>query len=157
MKKRGFTLIEVTIVVAVMIVMGVYVALSLSGRKREFDVRTTAQQIVTTLRFAQSKAVLQSSNTAWGVHFDNTVTSSPFYVLYSSSTYSQSVESDNRYALPKGVLFDTSTVPSGGSKNVYFNLMTGAASASTSVRIYLDIASSTSSTISVASSGVVSY
>ena len=152
----GFTLIEVLVVMALIILIGVITLVSLLGRKSRRTLDTATTQLVATFREAESRAVAQSQNTAWGVHLDNTTTTSAFYALFSSSSYAQAYEA-NHYRLPAGVFFTTSTVPAGSSKNVVFFQMTGA-TASTTIGLMMPASVGTSTAIiTIDTSGFVSF
>jgi hypothetical protein len=98
----------------------------------------------------------QKQSVSWGVHLENTTSPAPFYALFSSSTYSASVIMGS-YPLPSAVVYDTSTIAVGASVNITFAQVTGLASVSTNIRLFIPNQSALSSTISVASSGAISY
>jgi prepilin-type N-terminal cleavage/methylation domain-containing protein len=154
--KRGTTLIEMLIVVAIIASFALIGTISLFGRKNQGELNNATQGMASLLREARSRSTAQTSSTAWGVHFENSTTTVPFYALFSSSTYSTSVI-ESYYRLPTGVAYVTSSIASGSSTNITFAQLSGLASASTSVSIYLSTNAGMSSTISVASSGAVSY
>lgn len=149
----GFTLTELLVVVGVIAVLAFVSFANFFGAKSSHDVTDTAQRIASLLREAQSRSVSQSSGARWGVHFENS--SSSFYALFSSAYSSATVS--GYYPLPPTVAYDSSTIPVGSPLEITFKQISGTASVSASIRIYLASNPSLSSTISVASSGVVSY
>ncbi len=153
--KKGTTIIELVLVIGLVAILGVIFLVNLQGRKGKTELTTTAQQVAALLREAQSRSMTQSSSTAWGVHFENSTGTSPFYALFATS-YSTSSRR-GYYRLPPTVNYATSSLASGASKEISFTQITGAASASTSVTIFSISDVSQSSTISVASSGAVSF
>ena len=154
--KRGFTLIELIVVMGILIAVAAVTVLNLSGRRSGTVLTTTTQQIVTLLRQAQSDSLAQEGDAVWGVHFANPAGSTPFYALFSGSYGSGTA--GGYYSLPSTVTYGTSTVPSGGTLDITFSPISGAASASTSIRLYMaNNTANLSSTISVASTGAVSY
>jgi prepilin-type N-terminal cleavage/methylation domain-containing protein len=154
-KKRGFTLIELLIVVAILIIISVVVVVNLAGKKLNADLVSTTQQIVTTLRQAQSDSMAQEKGMSWGVHFDNSTTTTPFFALFSGSYATGTIS--GHYPLPSTVAYSTSTLASGATLDIIFSQITGAASASTSIGLYMPKESTAlSSTIAISSLGFIS-
>lgn len=151
----GFTLVELLIVIGIIAIVAVVNLPNLLGRRNAGDLKNTATQIAILLRQAQSDSMAQEGGMAWGVHFQNATNTAPFYALF-SSVYS-STSTAGRYRLPNTVAYLTSTIPSGSSSDITFSQISGAASASTSVGLYLVSQPSQQSIISIASSGAVSY
>lgn len=155
--RKGFTLLEIIIVLGLTIAIGAIVYANLGSRKSTTDLTTTAQQIGTLLRQAQIDSMQQESNTTWGVHFENASGTAPFYALFQTS-YSTATIVGSPYRLPSTVAYTTSTLASGATLNVIFSAISGTASASTSIGLYMPKQNTAfSSTIYVASSGSVSY
>ncbi len=156
-RNKGTTLIELLIVISVIAVISVAALLNLLGRSAQTDLNNVTEQMASLLREARSRSVSQASSTSWGVHFDNSTTTAPFYTLFYSQTYSAST-TIGYYRLPSGLAYATSSITSGSSVDVTFTQLSGQASASTSIKIYVSgKGTSNSSTISVASSGAVSF
>jgi len=156
MKKNGFTLIELIVTLAIITVVSVVMFTSLFGWKNQTDLVNVTKQVGALLREAASNAMTQENGTAWGVHFDNATNTTPFYALFASSTYSTSSVIGS-YPLPASVGYLTSTFPVGSTEDIAFDPVSGDASASTSIGLYLLGDPTQSSTISVASTGAVSY
>ena len=97
---KGFTLVELLVVVAIIATIGVVSIMNLQGSRNGTDFNNTTKQIGSILRQAQSQAASDYQGVPWGVHFANTTTS--FYALFSSSTYSSATVA-NRYLLPSSV------------------------------------------------------
>ena len=154
-KTSGITIIELVLVIGLVAILGTIFLVNLQGRKSQTELTTTAQQMAALLREAQSRSVAQSSSTIWGVHFENSTSTTPFYALF-AGTYSVSSHA-GYYRLPSTVGYATSSIASGASKEITFTQITGTASASTSVSIFSVADINQSSTISVASSGAVSF
>jgi type II secretory pathway pseudopilin PulG len=155
--KKGFTLLELVIVFGILLAISAVTFVSLATRKINTDLTSTTQQIATLLRQAQSDAMNQEGDVPWGVHFSNTTATPPFYALFTTS-YSTTTIVGNPYQLPTTVAYQTSTLGVGSTTDVIFSPISGFASASTSIGLYLPKESAAfSSTISIASSGSVSY
>ena len=157
--KKGFTLVEIVIVLALMIAVGAVVFSNLGTRKADTDLIATDQQIGSLLHVAESNALAQQSDAAWGVYFSNvtSATTTPFYALFTTS-YSTSTIVGSPYLLPSTVSFTTSTLASGATTSVIFSSISGTASASMTIGLYMPKQTAAfSSTISIASSGSISY
>lgn len=155
--KKGFTLLELVLVFGIMLVTSAVAFTILSGRKTNTDLTSTAQQVATLLRQAQSDAMAQEKNVSWGVHFANATNTPPFYALFTTS-YSTATVVGSPYQLPATVAYQTSTLGVGSTTDIIFSQITGVSSVSTSIRLYMPKENTAfSSTISIASSGSVSY
>ncbi len=156
-RRTGFTLIEIIAAVALLVAFIVLLrTANLFGGRNEADLNGATENIVALLREAQSDSMAQEQGVSWGVHLANTTTTTPFYALFASSTYATSAIA-GYYRLPSSVAYATATLASGAAIDITFSQITGAASVATSVRLYSLGTASLSSTISIASSGTVSY
>jgi len=155
-ERRGFTVIELVLVLGIIAVLSFVSFLGLSGRKSKTQLDGAAKQMVSLLREAQSRSVSQSGSIIWGVRFENSTTTSPFYALFSGNSYSTSTEMGH-YALPSDIVYTTSTLAAGAIVDITFAQISGAASTSTSVGIHLFSQPNSSSTITVSSSGSIGY
>jgi prepilin-type N-terminal cleavage/methylation domain-containing protein len=154
--KKGFTLVELIVVIAVMIAAGIIAFVGLGSRKAESDLSFTTQEIATLLRQAQIDSMNQEGDVPWGVHFVNSTGTAPFYALFTTS-YSTATVVGNQYRLPPDIAYTTSTLASGATLDVIFSPISGVTSA-TAIGFYtVKQVQVFSSTISVTSSGAVSY
>lgn len=151
--RRGVTLTELILVIAIIAVLGVITVPTLLGRRGKSDLENTTSQLVSLLREAQSRSVAQSSDSAWGVRFDNAVTSSPSFALFYGSYSTSTVV--RRNTLPRTLRYATSSITEGGSLEVMFRKLSGFASSSASLRVEIVRIPTVSSTITVATSGLV--
>jgi Tfp pilus assembly protein FimT len=156
MMKKGFTVLELIIAIAVAITIAVVIALNFSDVQGGNDLKMTSQQISGLLREAQSNAMTQQKGAAWGVYFSNVVGAVPFYALfYNSYTLTSTVGS---YPLPSSVFFATSTLALGATTSITFATISGLASASKTIMLYVPNSLPVmSSTITIASSGAIAY
>jgi type II secretory pathway pseudopilin PulG len=152
----GFTLIELIVTLGVFIVISGIVLVNITGQRTQTDINDVTEQIGATLRQAQSDSMAQENGVSWGVHFENSTGTSPFYGLFYSSYSSSTIV--GHYPLPASVAYNTSTFASGAMLDVIFSQVTGVSSVSTSIMLYMPKESAAlSSTISIASSGAISY
>jgi prepilin-type N-terminal cleavage/methylation domain-containing protein len=157
--KKGFTLIEIVIAVAIIAVLGIAMVVSLLGRRSTTDLTSTASQIAALLREAESRSMSQTQGVSWGVYFGNPTNTTPFYALFSTA-YGPTTTA-GYYRLPTTIGYVASTVAPGSSLSVTFSQINGLASVSTTIGLYILNAQrtllATTSIISVASSGEISY
>jgi len=153
---KGFTLIELVLVMAIVVILSVFTVVSLTGKKNSNDLSLTVSQAAALLREAQGRSVTQAQGVGWGVRFGNATATAPFYALfYGSYTPTSTV---GYYRLPTDVAYATSTIPSGGVVDVVFSQISGLASGTVSVGFQsLSQKSLSSSTISVTAAGAITY
>ena len=156
----AFTLIEMLIVIVIISIIIGFSFTNLLGKREATDLSSSASQIAALLREAQIRAANQDSGKNWGVYFGNPTSSTPFYSLYSSSssapyytaTSSRVVES---YRLPTTLAY--SLPPAASSTDVNFSQITGQANQAATIKIYILNATTSSSTITVATTGAINY
>lgn len=77
--ERGFTMIEIVMVLLVMIIIGAAIVMSNVYSTTEYDLSSEVDIIKTHLRYAQARAM--NSNSIWGMKFNGTAGSSSYYLL----------------------------------------------------------------------------
>jgi len=133
--KNGFSLIEISIVIAVVGIITVVAIMTLFGRRSQAELDRTTQQVVAMLREAQARSISQEDNAVWGVRFENSTSATPFYALFRTSYSQENVVS--RQSLPDRVQFSSSSVPSGTALDITFTQLSGIPSTSTSIGLEL--------------------
>jgi len=176
-KIKGFTIIELLIVVAIMVIMSALVLPRLlsSNVRREFD--STVETIFYSLNQARERAIAWENGTTWGVFLKRAgaspcATQPHFGIFFTNSGYDEADKINFVSYLPLTMDFDvTSTWGANvASDNCYkiidFKEVTGerwnpggaeASLATSSVKVYVIKNPSISSTISVTPLGMVSY
>ena len=155
--RQGMTMVEILTVVAIIGIITLVSLPILFKKKGQNDLINTTEQIVSILREARTRSVSQSSGTSWGVRLGNPTTTSPFYALFFSQNYG-STTTIGYYRMPPTLTYSSSSISPGSYVDITFSQISGDASASTSVTIYVAGGSPlSSSTISVASSGAVNF
>jgi type II secretory pathway pseudopilin PulG len=155
-QKSGFTLIEVIVTLFIMIVISVISLPLLFGANRLSDLRNATREIVASLSEAQQQSADDSQATTWGVRLSNPTNTPAFFALFRGTSYASGTVTDY-HRLPATVAYVTSTLALGSTTDIIFSVVSGAASQSTTVRLYSTAQKSYSSTITVASSGMVGY
>jgi len=102
--RKGFTLLELLVVVGITVVLAGVGISTYINQQRSKLLNTTAQEIVSYLRYAQQKSMVQEGGNQWGIHFENPASGDDFYSLYTGSSYTSPEET--RY-LPNGINFTT--------------------------------------------------
>ena len=154
-RRRGFSMIEIVVVVAIIVVLGVVGILSLGTRKGTTNLQDATKQIAAVLREAQNNSMSQSMGVAWGVRFANVTAPGPFFALFSSS-YSAS-NTAGYYRMTDMVAYATSSLPVGSTTDIIFNQVSGSLAATRTISLYLPGQPDQSSTITVAPTGAVSF
>ncbi|MEK7641277.1 MAG: type II secretion system protein [Patescibacteria group bacterium] len=129
MKKNGFTLIEILVVLGISIILATGGFLSLWNLKKHQALRLAAESMVAFLRDAQSRSATQEGGLGWGVHFENSADRDSYW-LFSGSATDDAVE---KVVLPAAVEYDMDTA----SDEVLFSKVSGLPDSATTVKIKL--------------------
>jgi len=129
---RGFSLLELLIIIAVVSLLAAGVGVSLVNYQRTAALDSSAKEIVGNLRFAQSKAITGEDGNAdgasdtWGVRFANGANDT--YRIFYGSPYNVNNAKEEIY-LPSSVSFNAPS--EGNTLDVIFAKTSGTASAAT--------------------------
>lgn len=151
-KNRGFSVIELVLVIGIIAVIAAFTLPNLFSRKSATELNNTANQMSVTLREAQSRAISQSGGTDWGVRFDNG--NPPYFAMFSTPNYDPSTRVIYT-TLPPGIGYVTSTLAASNYKDVVFNQITGKPDASLYLDLYLVKNPQITLAVSVSTSGQV--
>ena len=88
-KSAGFTLIEIILVVALIMVISTVSFVSLSGFRTRKDVELAVNEVSVALRETRQRSVTQEDGKRWGVRFTNS-TSTDTYKIFTGASYSTS-------------------------------------------------------------------
>ena len=119
--RKGFTLIEIIIVIAVIGILAVVGFISYISLQRSVEMESTAKQIVDTLREAQNKAMSIEELDNWSVHFE-----SGEFVLFKGSDYATSTTKEVNGLSPAVQI--TNLTLNGGGNDVVFDKLEGTTS-----------------------------
>ena len=145
--RRGFSLLELIITVTLLF--------AIAGA-RFFALRSqllgaldgSAEVAVSRLKDAQSLAIAGASNITWGIRFDNTVSSTPAYYLFSGASYATATQ---RFYFSKGVEYQSPAA--GTSTDIVFSKLSGNSSASTTIILRLKSDTARTRTIRISGKG----
>ncbi len=159
---RGLTLIELLTVISMITITAAITAPSFAAIKRGAGLNNTAQEIVSTLRVAQNKAVSSQRPTTanpadpmknYGVHFCDAInTCCDSYTLYYGNDWA-SASAKEVHQLPDGTKVRVS--PATTATDIIFNRLDGIPTSSGKVTIGIDCNGPTVRTITIASSGTI--
>lgn len=153
---KGFSIIEMMIVIVIVSIISAIVLVSLASFRNEQALKNTTVDIVSLLNKARQNTLSSLNSTNYSVHFE-----SDKAVLFSGNTYS-SGDSGNEVINFSSVV----TIPasgginiSGGGSNINFDRLTGSVSNGTidsTIVVQLVSDSSKNNTITISKIGIVS-
>lgn len=142
MHTRGFSLIEILIVIAVIGIVGSITASTLLRFSEGSLIDTQGQLVYSVLSEARSRTIASHADSQYGVHFATST-----LVLFKGSTYNQNASTNATTSLSSRVTLTTNF--SGGVSDVVFSQVTGKASANGTTTLYLNSSTTPRSSISI--------
>jgi len=121
--KKAFTLIEIIIVTALLGIMSVIGIVSITNYQKDTEFGTTAQGIVSQLRYAQGRSTSGEGTTTWGVHFDLTDPDNQFYAIFQGANYAAGTDIVKTYLSGSARLYNVTL--NGAGNDVLFARLTG--------------------------------
>ena len=146
MKNKGFTLIEILVVLGISIILATGGLFSLSNLRRHQSLRLAAEGMVAFLRDAQQKSISQEEGSGWGAHFDNSASDRDSYWRFGGT---DPMIVSEKVVLSPGIELDTP------SDNVFFDKVSGLPDSATVVKIKLSNDPSTFRTITINVQGTI--
>ncbi|MFH1188787.1 MAG: GspH/FimT family protein [bacterium] len=153
--QRGFTLVELLIVVVIMVVIGTAGIVKLLRTHRVNALKVEANHIVAELRLTINRAEAQENSSQWGIHFENPGGGDDFYQVWYGSDYTSGIKEELIY-LPATVVFSGDLVTSGSSKDIVFEKATGLPTTAETITIQ-SMGSSNIIAISINSYGKIDF
>ncbi len=152
---RGFTLIELIIVVAILLIVGAIAIPGIISLQNAPELNNAAEEIIGALRTAQNQTLSSFENSQYGVYFD--LTTSPHqYILFKGSSYAlRSIASDRTYKVPSDVEFYQ--VNTGGGGQIVFDKLTGATANVGNVSLRLKSDNNQTKIVYIDNSGAIGY
>lgn len=125
MKSRGFSLIELLLVMAILAILSSGVAIWFFGYQRQVELNSVSKMIVDTLRDAQSRSISGKDFAKWGVYFDTI--GNKFILFRDDGTgYSGAAVKEENY-LTSFVKIGSVSLAGGGNEIIFNNLGGGTA------------------------------
>lgn len=120
-RNRGFSLMELLIVIAIIAILGVAGFETYRSFSKDVELRSVSRSIAADLRHMQSKSMTGEGGQRWGVHFvSGDITYGDHYTLF--STTGSATTTIATTTLSKGVTFSD---PSSGTKDIIFGKISG--------------------------------
>ena len=118
-KLKGFTFIELLVIVGILIVLTAIAFPTLRFFQKESDLNNAAEEIINNLRLAQNKTLASEKASQYGIYFDNLITPHQ-YTLFKGGDYaSRNASFDEVHKLPKTVEIYEVNLAGGGSEVVF--------------------------------------
>lgn len=114
--RRGFTLIELVVVIGVMALVGTLALVSFVNSRRVRDLAASGQNVLSVLRVAQGKSLAGESGVPWGVRLE-----ASRFILFSGASFAGS-PTTTAYALPASVEITNIALAGGGTEAVFRRL-----------------------------------
>lgn len=150
MRTRGFTLLELLIVIGVLVLLAGIILSSFSEFRNSKVLDTAVEDVLTVLSQARGDTLASKDGYQYGVHLD-----ADQVVLYRGATYS-SIDPTNVGVPLDGALEITSIALTGGGQNILFDRLTGKTSQSGTFVIRVAGDTAKTRTITVNGTGIAS-
>lgn len=122
MTNRGFTLLELLVVIGILAVLTIFTVPFLGSSIGRNELKSTTWEMVDALRQAQSKSMAGKSDNVWSVHFE-----SKKFVLFKGAVYNV-VDPDNDVHDLPNVLSITAISLNGAGTDMTFDARKGSTS-----------------------------
>ena len=158
--QKGFTLVELLIVIGILIILTAVAVPSLRYFQKGSDLNNSAEEIINILRLAQNKTLVSERASQYGVYFDNL--SIPHqYILFKGPSFDLRDDSfDEIHELSKSVeIYEINLLDEAldETNEIVFERLTGETSQSGNVSLILTTNLGKTKTIYIESSGLVSF
>ena len=116
MKHKAFTIIEILIVVAIVVIVAGIAIVAYSNAEPVFELNGAADQIVSALNLAKQRAISRTDNTAyWQVEFSYLGDNTKFrFMAYNADGSEHPYGDTGVFTLPQGITIDFSSTDFGG-------------------------------------------
>ena len=140
MAKKGFTLIEIIVAIAVIAVIVLVIVSALASFRRSADLNHAVDGVTAQLREARRRTIESKDASQWGVHIESSRTT-----LFKGTTYSSGAADNEVFTLPN-------TVTASGPADVVFKRISGDTDQSGTLTLTLG---SSTKIITIRSSGLI--
>ncbi|MBV22261.1 MAG: hypothetical protein CMI57_02065 [Parcubacteria group bacterium] len=147
--KKGFTMTETIIIVAVSIILFAIIVSAFSGFNKNQSLNSTSSEVVSVLNEARALTLASLDNKAYGVHFQ-----SDKVILFKGSVFSSS-DPDNKITTISSKISISNISLNGGGDDIIFQRLTGKTDQDGTITLSLVSDPSKSKTITVGVSGII--
>lgn len=159
--ETGFTLLEIVIVAAILIIFASIVIPNFGPIKEQLDIDNSAKEIAAVLKLAQSRTLALENNSQYGVYF-NATTLPNQYILFKGESYEErDTSADQFYFLPERTEFSEINLvreSDGNSANeTVFSRLTGASQESGSISVALKTDETKNGTVYITTAGAIGF
>lgn len=120
---KSFTLVELLVIIGILVILATLSVSVFRFFQKESDLNNSSEEIINTLKLAQSKTLASEGASQCGLYFD-TSASPHQYILFKGSDFAtRDISFDEIYELPNTV--EIYEINLGGGKEVVFNRLTG--------------------------------
>lgn len=153
--RRGFTLIEMLVVVMIMMILATVGSIRMLKIYYSRMLLTDTQEMVAVLRNTMERSRVQEGGDQWGIHFENPAAGDDHYEVWHGANYAAGTKLPPRY-LRTSVVFGGDLAAPGSSKDIVFAKVTGLPAAADTVTIEAENGADTR-TITIGAYGNITY
>jgi len=139
-KSRGFTALEILVVIAILGILLSVIMPSFMNFRRSSLLNTDTMNLITLINRARLLSVSSKDDDQYGIHLESSKA-----VLFKGATYSAGSTTNETHTFSTGLTLSSITVSTGGS-DVLFEKVTGATTNSAAATTTLLVSGTTSST-----------
>jgi len=132
-EKFGFTIIEILVVMAIIIIIGTFSVANYTGLKGQRLMESQVDKVTADLQATRERSKAQEGGAGWGIRFENTLDSNEdYYEIWTGGSYATGTVI-SRVNVSSGVVF--SNPGSGSNFDVIFSGATGLPTASSTINL----------------------
>lgn len=101
---KGFTLVELAVVIGIVAIISVVAFLGLTNYRGEQNLKLSMTELITVFRDVQKRSITQEDGSRWGIKLTNPQDGDSHYEVFKGASYASGIL-DKFYALRRGVKF----------------------------------------------------
>jgi prepilin-type N-terminal cleavage/methylation domain-containing protein len=147
--KKGFTLIEIILAVAILLIIASIIIKSYSQFNKNVSLKTEVGRIASLIYRAKSDTISSRGGMQYGVHFESNKV-----VLFQGDIYSSGASTNENFPLSQSLSI-SAIILTGGGSDLVFQRLTGTTATPGSITVKLDGVGGASSVLSISGNGIV--